>query len=244
MNSLKQSIESINYISKSDWGRNRSWGIDMAVWLRNKSKGFYWSCGLSFYHLESIGPGPHALIQIKKQQQPVCETLLFDYLSDVYAWRGELLSRCAKVVEDSYSLGKNSFYLEQPEVLGFMDTKYICDRDGGQCVYCGSVAGWRNGFSVDHVYAPKRSAKTESAIDVWHIQSPSNLVSCCVSCNSAKGNRPVDKHITRLRDKGITPNIPGEVGLTLDEIKSKAIANYGYLINRPGAAEIESSYGK
>lgn len=45
----------------------------------------------------------------------------------------------------------------------------IYARDGFQCVYCGS----QSKLSLDHVKPTKNN-------------TPSNLVTCCISCNSAK----------------------------------------------------------
>src|SRR5688572_2889615 len=50
----------------------------------------------------------------------------------------------------------------------------VLERDGYTCGYCGNPAN-----SVDHVLAKSRGGT----------DTESNLLACCGSCNSSKGNR-------------------------------------------------------
>jgi hypothetical protein len=52
--------------------------------------------------------------------------------------------------------------------------KFVFDRDGGICVYCGSTA-----LAIDHIIPRNLGGKDEST----------NLVASCKSCNSSKGTK-------------------------------------------------------
>ena len=64
-------------------------------------------------------------------------------------------------------------------------------RDGFTCVYCG--AGDR--LSVDHLRSVLREGRRDN--------SPRNLVTCCLSCNSSKQGLSARAWFARLRARGI-----------------------------------------
>lgn len=64
-------------------------------------------------------------------------------------------------------------------------------RDGLACVYCETVGGK---LSLDHVGAVRASGRDNS---------PRNLVTTCVSCNSSKQALDARAWFARLRDRGI-----------------------------------------
>lgn len=69
----------------------------------------------------------------------------------------------------------------------------IYHRDGFACVYCKRTAEEGKGLSLDHVL-PRELGGTHAA---------ENLVTCCVSCNSAKQEFSNRRFFEMLRDKGI-----------------------------------------
>jgi 5-methylcytosine-specific restriction endonuclease McrA len=70
----------------------------------------------------------------------------------------------------------------------------IYSRDGFACVYCGSGAELDGrGLTLDHV----------TAVELGGDNSPENLVSACLSCNSAKKDLPTRAWFARLRDRGV-----------------------------------------
>jgi 5-methylcytosine-specific restriction endonuclease McrA len=68
----------------------------------------------------------------------------------------------------------------------------IYARDGGKCQYCG-VSLHPKEITYDHVLPKSKGGDTS-----WK-----NVVTCCVSCNSRKGNRtPEQAHMTLLKQPG------------------------------------------
>jgi 5-methylcytosine-specific restriction endonuclease McrA len=71
----------------------------------------------------------------------------------------------------------------------------IYHRDGFACAYCseGAESGIGRGLTLDHVLAVELGGSNE----------PSNLVTACLSCNSAKQDLTTRAWFARLRDKGV-----------------------------------------
>lgn len=65
----------------------------------------------------------------------------------------------------------------------------IYARDGFACVYCGD----EDRLSLDHLQPRELGGSHEA----------SNLVACCVSCNSARQDSPQRAWFATLRDRGI-----------------------------------------
>lgn len=66
----------------------------------------------------------------------------------------------------------------------------IYHRDAFACVYCG--AGKR--LTIDHVSPVVVQGRTAA--------DPANLVTACLSCNSAKAGRPYRAWLAMLREQG------------------------------------------
>ncbi len=66
----------------------------------------------------------------------------------------------------------------------------IYHRDDFACVYCGHVGR----LTIDHVGACERGPRDNR---------PQNLVTCCLSCNSAKQGLSVRAWFAKLRGKGL-----------------------------------------
>jgi 5-methylcytosine-specific restriction endonuclease McrA len=66
-------------------------------------------------------------------------------------------------------------------------------RDGFCCVYCGLGADEGAALSLDHVLACELGGTNEAT----------NLVTACISCNSAKRDLTTRAWFAMLRDKGI-----------------------------------------
>lgn len=68
----------------------------------------------------------------------------------------------------------------------------IFRRDGYQCVYCGT----RNNLTLDHVVPRSQGGK-----DSW-----GNLVSCCQTCNTYKGDRTPEQAGMRMKHPPFRPS--------------------------------------
>jgi 5-methylcytosine-specific restriction endonuclease McrA len=66
----------------------------------------------------------------------------------------------------------------------------IYHRDGFACVYCERVGGR---LTLDHVLA----------VDLGGTHAPANLVTACLSCNSAKQGLTIRAWFARLRARGV-----------------------------------------
>ncbi len=66
-------------------------------------------------------------------------------------------------------------------------------RDGMACVYCGATVEDDATLTLDHVLARNLGGGNEA----------SNLVTCCLSCNSAKRDLTLRDWMTTLRDLGV-----------------------------------------
>lgn len=70
----------------------------------------------------------------------------------------------------------------------------IYHRDGFCCVYCGAGGEEHGvGLTLDHLVA----------VELGGSNSPSNLVTCCGRCNSAKKDRTIRGWMKYLRARGI-----------------------------------------
>jgi hypothetical protein len=74
--------------------------------------------------------------------------------------------------------------------------KNVYERDGGRCQYCGCKVSL-NGFSFDHVLAKSRGGKTS-----W-----TNIVCCCIKCNTKKNNMTPSEANMKLIQKPYAPLI-------------------------------------
>jgi 5-methylcytosine-specific restriction endonuclease McrA len=68
----------------------------------------------------------------------------------------------------------------------------IYARDGHACVYCGAHVTDGIVLSLDHVVA----------CELGGTNHPSNLVTCCLSCNSAKQHSTLAAFVATLADRG------------------------------------------
>jgi 5-methylcytosine-specific restriction endonuclease McrA len=72
-------------------------------------------------------------------------------------------------------------------------------RDGFCCVYCGASADEGAQLTLDHVLACELGGSNDAA----------NLVTACLSCNSAKRDRTMREWYAALRDTGVDTNAIG-----------------------------------
>lgn len=57
-------------------------------------------------------------------------------------------------------------------------------RDNFTCIYCGYFSRSKKGLTIDHVYPRSKGG----------VSSYKNCVTCCKSCNVAKGDMVLEKH--------------------------------------------------
>lgn len=69
----------------------------------------------------------------------------------------------------------------------------IYHRDGFCCVYCGTGSEDGRGLTLDHLLACELGGTNDAT----------NLVTCCRSCNSAKGALTMRSWLRRLADGGV-----------------------------------------
>lgn len=95
----------------------------------------------------------------------------------------------------------------------------IYHRDGFACVYCGAAGEDHGvGLTLDHLVACELGGTNE----------PSNLVTSCRSCNSAKRDLTTRRWLRRLRDKGndatrVARRIRALVRKPLDRIEGRRL---------------------
>ena len=94
----------------------------------------------------------------------------------------------------------------------------IYHRDGFCCAYC--ARGVEDGIilTLDHV----------TACELGGTNEPTNLVTACLSCNSAKQDSTLRQFATWMLDKGIDPTVVGkrirrQTSRTLDLAAGKAL---------------------
>jgi 5-methylcytosine-specific restriction endonuclease McrA len=75
----------------------------------------------------------------------------------------------------------------------------IYHRDGFCCAYCGASAEDGVMLTLDHVLA----------CELGGDNSPSNLVTACLSCNSAKQDKTTREWFAHLRDQGVDTTAVG-----------------------------------
>lgn len=67
-------------------------------------------------------------------------------------------------------------------------------RDGCACAYCGATLEDGAVLTLDHVLACELGGSNDE----------SNLVTCCLSCNSSKRDLPMRAWFATLRDRGVS----------------------------------------
>ena len=89
----------------------------------------------------------------------------------------------------------------------------IYHRDGFCCAYCGDGVEDDITLTLDHVLAD----------DLGGDNDPTNLVTCCLSCNSSKRNLTIRAWFSVLRDRGIDTRT---VGARVRRLTSRDLANH------------------
>jgi hypothetical protein len=97
----------------------------------------------------------------------------------------------------------------RPKVIR-VTRKRLLKRDNNSCQYCGTTKH----LTIDHIIPKSRGGK-----NTW-----SNLVTCCLRCNSNKGDRTPDEANMKLRNKPYEPSIfssviHDDVGLVWEDFK-------------------------
>lgn len=63
-------------------------------------------------------------------------------------------------------------------------------RDGLACTYCRLPVEGESGLSLDHLIPRSKGGSNEST----------NLVTCCNTCNSSRGNRPMAQRVKAVAE--------------------------------------------
>lgn len=84
-------------------------------------------------------------------------------------------------------------------------------RDGLCCAYCGSTVEDGATLTLDHVLACELGGDNHE----------SNLVTACLSCNSAKRDLPLRAWYTHLRDEGVDTS---SIGRRIRRLTRKSLA--------------------
>jgi len=103
-----------------------------------------------------------------------------------------LIKRKAEFISEKVIRLLNFIYLPISRIRNSKPSrKSIHSRDGNKCVYCNS----KENLTLDHIIPSSRGGGNE-----W-----TNLVSCCISCNTKKGNKtPEEANMKMLRK----PTVP------------------------------------
>jgi 5-methylcytosine-specific restriction endonuclease McrA len=92
----------------------------------------------------------------------------------------------------------------------------IYHRDGHRCVYCGATDADGARLTLDHIVACELTETPDN--------SPANLVTCCLACNSAKQHLTLRGWLRYLRDvKGWTKSETTAAARRVRRLASKAI---------------------
>ena len=95
--------------------------------------------------------------------------------------RDEIHSRCRRWAqahpETVREIARRKRARKRELYVADIDEKAIFERDGYKCVYCGATEN----LTIDHVVALANGGP----------HAPFNVVTCCASCNSSKGIKPV-----------------------------------------------------
>lgn len=103
-----------------------------------------------------------------------------------------LIKRKAEFISEKVIRLLNFIYLPISRIRNSKPSrKSIHSRDGNKCVYCGAT---RN-LTIDHIIPTSRGGGNE-----W-----TNLVCCCISCNTKKGNRTPEEANMKLLRKPTVP---------------------------------------
>lgn len=86
----------------------------------------------------------------------------------------------------------------------------IYARDGFACAYCGATVEEGTTLTLDHVVACELGGSNEAT----------NLVTCCLSCNSSKQDSTTREWFVALRDRGIDT---AKVGPRVRRLTSKPL---------------------
>lgn len=77
--------------------------------------------------------------------------------------------------------------------IGETKREAIYQSDGRRCIYCGQVEGdGTESLTLDHLFPQKLGGGHEAT----------NMVTCCLSCNSAKQEVSVDRFLRTLERAG------------------------------------------
>jgi len=90
----------------------------------------------------------------------------------------------------------------------------IYHRDGFCCVYCGHAAEMGHGLTLDHLLA----------CELGGSNAPTNLVTCCRSCNSAKGALTQRTWLARLADPSLARRVRRQAQRKLDRAEGRRLA--------------------
>lgn len=103
-----------------------------------------------------------------------------------------LLKNKAEFISEKVIRLVNFIYIPMSRLVNTRPSrKSIHVRDGHKCVYCGQ----KENLTVDHIIPSSRGGGNDF----------SNLVCCCVACNSKKGNRTPEEANMKLLRKPIAP---------------------------------------
>lgn len=103
-------------------------------------------------------------------------------------------------------------------------------RDGCACAYCGATVEDGAELTLDHVLA----------CDLGGTNSEKNLVTACVSCNSAKQALTLADWFITLRDRGVDTKRIGDFIRTTTARKLDRKLARKLLANRANGARVES----
>lgn len=132
------------------------------------------------------------------------DTVFFNLVSRRFLSRSDdgyknqkILSAFESRVELHYNHGPHS--LRPPFTVGDRVRNQVYERDGYECWYCGATEN----LSLDHM-TPQSRGGTDCI---------ENLLTCCHSCNSAKGSKTFAEYIAFLKDTGeaLPPNLCADV---------------------------------
>jgi len=86
-------------------------------------------------------------------------------------------------------------------------------RDGECCLYCGAAIEDGAILTLDHVVPCELGGTNEA----------DNLVTACLSCNSAKQNKTIRQFFVVLRDKGIETDL---IGVRIRRNTARSLESY------------------
>lgn len=103
-----------------------------------------------------------------------------------------LIKRKAEFISEKVIRLLNFIYLPISRIRNSKPSrKAIHSRDGNKCVYCGAT---RN-LTIDHIIPSSRGGGNDFL----------NLVCCCISCNTKKGNKTPEEANMKMLKKPTVP---------------------------------------